>query len=216
LRLLAWLSPSFPTGAYAYSHGLEWAIGNGAIADGETLVAWLSDILVYGSARADAILLRHAYDACNDLDALLALAELAVAVSAGRERQAETLAQGTAFAAAAAAWPAPALERLVQRCPRVPYPIAVGVLAAAYGVDKETAVAAYLQAFVANLISAAVRLVPLGQSAGLRVLAALESTIAQVAAATSEATLDDLGSATFRVDIAMMRHETQYTRLFRS
>jgi urease accessory protein len=216
LRLLTWLSPSFPTGAYAYSHGLEWAIAAGDVTDRDSCLAWLGDIITYGTGRSDVILLRHAYRAVDDIDALVAVAELAAASAAGLERQAETLAQGAAFAAAAAAWPAVALEQLVQRCAAIAYPLAVGVLAASHGIDEEHTVAGYLHAFAANLISAAVRLVPLGQSAGLRVLAALEGTIEQVAAATAKATLNDVGGSTFRADIAMMQHETQYTRLFRS
>ncbi len=139
-----------------------------------------------------------------------ALNELAVAIAPSRERRAETLDQGTAFIAAAAAWHPPELPE------RVAYPVAVGALAGRHGIDEDATAAAYLQAFATNLISAAVRLVPLGQSTGLRVLAALEPAILQVAAATRTATLDDLGGCAFRSDLAAMRHETQYTRLFRS
>ena len=127
-----------------------------------------------------------------------------------RERRLETLDQGTAFIAAAAAWRPPPLPD------RVAYPVAVGALAGHHGIDADATTAAYLQAFAANLISAAVRLVPLGQSTGLRALAALEPVILQVAAASRTATLDDLGGCAFRSDLAAMRHETQHTRLFRT
>ena len=207
LRLLTWLSPAFPTGAYAYSHGLEWAIETGAISDGDTLHAWIADVLTHGAARNDAILLRHAHRTSGDFGTLN---ELATANASSRERLMETLDQGTAFVAAAAAWQPPELPSPVA------YPIAVGAMAGHHGIDEETTAAAYLQTFTANLISAAVRLVPLGQSTGLRVLAALEPTILQVATATRTATLDDLGGCAFRSDLAAMRHETQYTRLFRS
>jgi urease accessory protein len=207
LRLLAWLSPAFPTGAYAYSHGLEQAVEDGDIADGDTLSNWLTDVLYHGSGRNDVILLRYAHRAGTDLTALN---DLAVALAASRERRIETLDQGTAFVAAAAPWQAPRLPD------RVAYPIAVGAVAGHHGIDEDTTAPAYLQAFATNLISAAVRLVPLGQTAGLRVLAALEPAILQLATATRTATLDDLGGCAFRSDIAAMRHETQYTRLFRS
>jgi urease accessory protein len=210
LRLLAWLSPAFPTGAYAYSHGLEWAVELGDIANGDTLRTWLADVLAYGSGRNDAILLRHAYRAHTDAATLHDIAELAAAVAPSRERRMETLDQGTAFIAAAAAWHPPQLP------PRVAYPVAVGALAGSHGIPEDTTAAAYLQSFAANLISAAVRLVPLGQSTGLRVLAALEPTILHTAATTRTAMLDDLGGCAFRSDLAAMRHETQYTRLFRS
>jgi urease accessory protein len=206
LHLLTWLSPAFPTGAYAYSHGLEWAVEDGDVVDGDTLRGWLADVLVHGSGRNDAILLRYAH-AGGDL---AALNELAIAIAPSRERRVETLDQGTAFVAAAAAWKPPRLPA------RVAYPVAVGAMAGHYSIDKDITAAAYLQAFAANLISAAVRLVPLGQSTGLRVLAALEPSIQHLADITLTATLDDLGSCTFRSDLAAMRHETQYTRLFRS
>jgi urease accessory protein len=206
LRLLAWLSPSFPTGAYAYSHGLEWAVQCGDIADEATLTDWLTDLLMHGSGRNDAILLRHAHCGGDPSQ----LSDLATAIAPSRERRAETLDQGTAFTVAAAPWHPPELPE------RVAYPIAVGALAARHGIDEDATTAAYLQAFATNLISAAVRLVPLGQSAGLRVLAGLEPVILTVAVKTRNATLDDLGGCAFRADLAPMHHETQYTRLFRS
>jgi urease accessory protein len=210
LRLLAWLSPAFPTGAYAYSHGLEWAVECGDITDGDTLLGWLADVLTHGSGRNDAILLRHAYRVSSSGAALGEIAELAAAIAPSRERRAETLDQGAAFLAAAAAWHPPDLPS------RAAYPVAVGAVAGRHGIAEDSTAAAYLQTFATNLISAAVRLVPLGQSTGLRVLAALEPVILQVAEACRTATLDDLGGCAFRSDLAAMRHETQYTRLFRS
>ena len=218
LRLLAWLSPSFPTGAYAYSHGLEWAVETRDIHDGETLRIWLEDVLTNGAGRSDVILVRHAHRAAQAADALLHIAELAAAASPARERQGETLGQGGAFVAAATPWHTPALIALAERIGRehIAYPVAVGALAGAHGIPEDAVAAGYLETFAANLISAAVRLVPLGQTAGLRVLAALEPVILRIASETRAATLDDLGGCAFRSDIAAMRHETQYTRLFRS
>lgn len=218
LRLLAWLSPSFPTGAYAYSHGLEWAVETQDIADGETLRIWLEDVLADGTGRSDAILLRHAHRCADDADALAQLAELAAACSPSRERQGETLGQGGAFHAAATPWHSPAMVVLAATigAERIAYPVAVGALAGAHAIPEDAVAAGYLETFCANLISAAVRLVPLGQNAGLRVLAALEPVILRVAEQTRGASLDDLGGCAFRSDIAAMRHETQYTRLFRS
>jgi urease accessory protein len=210
LRLLAWLSPGFPTGAFACSHGLEWAVETGDIADEPTLQAWLEDVLVHGTGRTDAILLRHAHRAARDPARLEAIAELACAAAPARERRSETTDLGTAFAAAAAPWSPPPLP------PAPPYPVALGALAGAHGIDEDATVAVHLQAFAANLISAAVRLVPLGQSAGLRVLAATEPAIRHVTETTRAAALDELGGCAFRSDLAAMRHETQYTRLFRT
>jgi urease accessory protein len=211
LRLLAWLSPAFPTGGYAYSHGLEWAVEAGDVRNGDTLRDWLGDVLAHGSGRNDAILLRHAHRACGDKDALTDIASLASAAVPGRERRNETRAQGAAFMLASAPW-----RDGLPRPDGLPYPVAVGVLAGAHGVTEDDAAIAFLHAFTSNLISAAVRLVPLGQSVGLAVLSALEPTILHVADGTRAATLDDIGGCVFRADIASLRHETQYTRLFRS
>ncbi len=213
LRLLAWLSPAFPTGAFAYSHGLEWAVEAGNIQDETDLSDWLGDVLMHGTGRSDAILLRHAHRA-PDMTALQDLCELGAAIATCRERQSETLAQGAAFARAAQPWGGTRLAKLSTTA--LPYPIALGALSAEHDIPEDAAAAGYLLAFTTNLISAAVRLVPLGQTAGLRALAALEPTIAKVADETITATLDEIGGACFRSDIAAMRHETQYTRLFRT
>ena len=215
LHLLTWLSPAFPTGGFAYSHGLEWAVEAGDIRTETDLSAWLTDVLRHGAGRSDAILLRHAHRT-SDLPELTEIAELAAAAQPSRERQAETLGQGGAFALAASVWGAPLLAALLDAGSPAPYPVAIGALAAAHAVTEDDAALGLLHAFAANLVSAAVRLVPLGQTAGLRVLASLEATVAEVAAGSGTATLDDLGTACFRSDIAAMRHETQYTRLFRS
>jgi urease accessory protein len=209
-RLLTWLSPAFPTGAFAYSHGLEWAVETHDIHDGETLRDWLFAIISHGSGRTDLILLRHAHRSANDPDTLRDIAALALATASCRERRDEALAQGKAFLRAASGWGVPALPE------DTPYAVAVGAMTGLHGIDEDAAASAYLQTFASNLISAAVRLVPLGQTTGLRTLVALEPAILETAAATRTATFDDLGGCAFRSDLAAMRHETQYTRLFRS
>ena len=215
VALLTWLSPAFPTGGFAYSHGLEWAVEAGDVGDEAGLLGWLEDVLRHGAGRADGVLLRQAYRAA-DLAGLMAVAELGAAVQPCRERRAEAVGQGDAFAIAAEVWGAPLLAALRAAGGAIVYPVAVGALARAHGVAEDAAALGFLQAFAANLVSAAVRLVPLGQTAGLRVLAALEGVMREVAEETRAATLDDLGGACFRSDIAAMRHETQYTRLFRT
>jgi urease accessory protein len=212
LKILTWLSPAFPTGAYAYSHGLEWAVQTGDIRDEAETTAWLRDVLHHGAGRTDAILLRHAHRA-RTIEALRDVATLAAAAQPCAERRMETLAQGTAFALSAAVWGAPLLAALEGD---VAYPVALGAATAAHGVAEDTATLGLLHGFTANLVSAAVRLVPLGQTAGLRIQAALAPDLTAIAADTAAAGLDDIGGACFRSDIAAMRHETQYTRLFRT
>jgi urease accessory protein len=212
LRLLTWLAAAFPTGGFAYSHGLEWSVEAGDIPNEAALTDWVRDVLQHGALWSDAILLRHAHRA--DAATLHSLAELAETLAPSSERRLETLAQGAAFRAAAKPWPCAALADFDDM--PLAYPIAVGALAAAHAVGEGDATLAFLHAGAANMVFAAQRLIPLGQDAGLRVQAALEATLLSVTADTATATLDDLGSACWRTEIAAMRHETQYTRLFRT
>ncbi len=219
-RLMAWLSPAFPVGAFSYSSGLEWAVEAGDVNDADSLRAWLTVMLADGGGFCDAVLLAHAYRAIADDDdgALTAVAELAAAMTPSKERHLETTAQGRAFfEATRASWPCAALDRLTAAWDgAIAYPVAVGVAAAGHAIGGEVTMLAYLQALAANWVSAGVRLVPLGQTDGQRVLAALEPVVAATDARAAATSLDDIGSAAFRTDMASMRHEGQYTRLFRS
>jgi urease accessory protein len=216
-RLQAWLSPGYPVGAFSFSSGLEWAIEAGDIADAPSLQRWIAVILADGGGFCDAVFFVHAHRAIEQGDdtVLAAVAELALAFAPSKERHLETTAQGGAFLTATrAAWPCAALNRLgTGACT---YPVAVGAAAAGHGIPLAPALAAYLHALAANLISAGVRLIPLGQTDGQRVLAALEPIVAATAERALVTPLDEVGSAAFRADLASLRHETQYTRLFRS
>jgi urease accessory protein len=219
-RLMAWLSPSFPVGAFSYSSGLEWAVEVRDLTDAATLRDWIEAMIEHGGIACDAAFLVHAYNAAathNDL-LLRDVAELAAAFAPSKERHLETTAQGRAFVdATQATWPCAALESLLGIWDGpIPYPVAVAVAAAGHGVALEAALGAYLQAVAANLISAGVRLIPLGQTDGQRLLAALEPAVAAAARTALATQLQDIGGATFRADLASIRHETQYTRLFRS
>ena len=219
-RLMAWLSPAYPVGAFSYSSGIEWAVEAGDIVDAETLQDWLAVIVMAGGGFCDAVFFAHAHRAVavGDDATLHAVAELAAAFAPTRERHLETTAQGRAFlTATCAAWPCAAADRLDAAWDGpVAYPVAVAVAAAGHGIALAPALTAYLQAVAANLVSAGVRLVPLGQTDGQRVLAALEPAVVATAARACGAALDDVGGAAFRADLASARHETQYTRLFRS
>jgi urease accessory protein len=219
-RLMAWLSPAYPVGAFSHSGGIEWAVEAGDIEDAATLASWLAVMIAQGSGFCDAVLLLHAHRAIvgNDDRALTAVAELAAAFAASRERFLETTAQGRAFfETTRAAWPCAALDRLAAAWSGpLAYPVAVGAAAAGHGIAVEPVLAAFLQAVAGNLVSAALRLIPLGQTDGQRVLAGLEPVIADCARRVLVCPLDEIGGAAFRADIAATRHETQYTRLFRS
>jgi urease accessory protein len=217
---MAWLSPSFPVGAFSYSSGIEWAVEAGDIRDAATLTDWLSLMMSAGAGFCDAVLFVCAHRAVSDGDnpALRDVAELAAAFSPSKERHLETTAQGRAFVEAVrAAWPCEALDLLGAAWDGpIAYPVAAGVACAGHGIAAQAALPAFLHALAANWISAGVRLIPLGQTDGQRVLAALETVIAATSTRALPASLDDLGGAAFRADLASMRHETQYTRLFRS
>jgi urease accessory protein len=219
-RLMTWLSPSFPVGAFSYSSGIEWAVEAGDITDAPTLQRWLAVMIGEGGGFCDAAFFVHAFHAiaAGDDATLRAVAELAAAFAPSKERHLETTAQGRAFLdTTRAAWPAPALERLLAAWEGdIALPVAVGVACAGHGVPLDPALQAYLEAMAANLISTGVRLVPLGQTDGQRILAALEPVVAATAKRALVAVLDDVGGAAFRADLASMHHETQYTRLFRS
>ena len=221
LRLLLWLSPSFPVGAFSYSHGLEAAVEAGLVRDLASVTDWVRTVLHHGAGRSDAVLFVQAHRHAFDEEALDRVTELADAFRPTAELALEAGAQGQAFLTAiAAAWPDPWWTLWRQRLRtsgRSPaYPVAVAVATARAGIAAEPALAAFLHAFSANLVSAAVRLVPLGQSDGLRALAALEMDVLLAAQAALGRTLDDLGGAVPMAEWCSMTHETQYTRLFRS
>jgi urease accessory protein len=219
-RLMAWLSPAYPVGAFSYSGGIEWAVEAGDVVDAETLRAWLTVMIGEGGGFADAVFFAHAHRAiaANDDTALRAVAELAAAFVPSKERFLETTAQGRAFLEVTrAAWPRPAIANFDKASDGpVALPVAVGIVCAGHGIALAGALHAFLQALVANWISAGVRLIPLGQTDGQRVLAALEPAVNNAASRALATPLDEVGTCAFRADLASMRHETQYTRLFRS
>jgi urease accessory protein len=219
LPLLLWLSPAFPVGAFAYSHGLEWAVEAGDLTDAASLRGWLADLLEFGAPRSDAALFAGAFGAAAAADwrEVDEINELALALANSAERRLETAAQGTAFLAAMrAAWACPALERLPAAGEPVAYPVAVAVAAAGHRLAAEPALQAFALGLLANLASAAVRLGVIGQSEGQRILAGFLPEVRRLARRAAGAGLDDLGSCAFRSDLAAIRHETQYSRLFRS
>ena len=205
LTLMQWLSPAFPVGAFAYSHGLEQVIADGAVADAQDLQDWLEAVLEHGSGQADAVLLAVAHQ--TEDPARVDAAARAFAASA--ERLQETTLQGAAFCDTVRAVWALELDGLT-------YPVAVGAAARAMGIPLAQTLSLYLHAFASNLVSVAQRAMPLGQTDGQRVLATLAPVIQRTAHAAATATLDDLTSSSFAADIAAMRHETLQPRIFRT
>lgn len=219
-RLLTWLSPAYPVGAYTYSHGLETAVEDGAVRGRDDLVAYVTAVLRDGAGRVDGALLAAAHRAMakGRMKALDEAAELGAAWRGTAETALEAEAQGIAFLSVTlAAWPEPRLAAFAARHPRrIVHTVAFGAAAAAQGVALADAVFGYLSAFAANLVSAGVRLVPLGQTDGQKATAALLPVVAAATKAALAADLDRLGTSSPALDLFSIRHETQYTRLFRS
>lgn len=213
LRLMAWLSPAFPVGSFSYSHGLERAVQDGLVADRQSLAAWLDTLVEMGSGWNDAVLFAESWRCARDSGDLGEIAALAEALAGSRERHAETMLQGAAFLKAASAWPSPVLGRLPADCP---YCVAVGAVAGGNGIGLPDALSAFLQTFFSNLVQAAIRLGVVGQLDATALLAGFEPLALTTAARAAASTLDDLGGCAFVSDVMAMRHETQYSRLFRS
>jgi urease accessory protein len=223
LRLQAWLSPAFPAGSYSYSHGLEWAVEAGSVHDRASLVDWLAADLRYGSGRNEAIFFREAssHATRGDRAALLEIAELAAAFRGTSEFALESAQQASAYHSTLShVWCDPLLDEVAETLAdrRIPLSVAlvVGIRCAKQHIPMVLALPAFLQSYVANLVTAGMRLIPLGQTDGQAAIAALEDTVLATSAEAASATIHDLGSAGFMVELASMAHETQYTRLFRS
>ena len=220
LPLQIWLSPAFPVGSFAYSHGLEWAVEAGAVHDAASVQAWLEDLIGFGAIHTDTILASLAWRAVakSDLQDLVELNALALALAGGRERYLETSAQGSAFVkAASAAWPCAILADFHDRTSGpVAYPIALGMVASGHEVALSPMLEAFALAFAAMILSAAVRLGPIGQTQCQQIIAFLLPRIKSLAELAEHASLTELGACAFTSDIAALRHETQYSRLFRT
>lgn len=219
LALLAWLSPSFPIGAFAYSHGLETVVSDGDVHDAATLEAWLLDLLRQGSIRTDLILAACAAKAlaAGDEDGFRDVSELAIALSPSRERHLETTQQGRSFADTLnAAWPSAKIDGHLNASGEIAYPVAFGAALFAHRLKLRSSLAAFALHSCANLVSVVARLGRIGQTDGQKVIASLVKPAERAAGRAARASIDDLGSAALRSDLASLRHETLYSRLFRS
>ena len=193
-RLLAWLSPAYPIGAFSYSHGVETAVEEGFIKDRVSLVAWLGTVLQDGTGRVDGALFAAAWRAADagDWPVFDTIAERAAAWRGTSEMALESRQQGGSFLSITRnAWPHAALAATHERLGgELALPVAVALAAAVHGIALEAALGGYLHAFTAVRHTAE--------------------------AALAISNLDEVGTATPLLDWCSLRHETQYTRLFRS
>ena len=223
LKLLTWLSPSFPVGAYSYSHGIEFAVEENLVNDAKTLREWVEGILYYGAGQKDGIVFSETWKTINKADEnrLLYVIEIANAFQPTTEMALESRAQGAAFLdAISAAWPLELLTHVTRLLKKnsdyVSYPVAVGIASAVHMVSLSDALSAYLNSFSMNLVSAGVRLIPIGQTEGLQIMAGLTECIIAIQEIILRSSLKDLAATSLIVDWTSACHETQHTRLFRS
>jgi len=223
LRLHSWLSPAFPIGSYSYSHGLERSVEVGYVHDLPSLLQWLKADLRYGSVRNEAIFFNEAWNCAKSGQRaqLLEVAELAAAYRGTAEFALESSQQATAcLTLLRRVWPHPLLDWLSTALAEREIPpalaVIIGARSAIEGIPLRLALPCFLQSYVGNMVTAAVRLIPLGQTAGQAAIAELEPEVLAASAQADDGTVADLGSAAFVLDLVSMAHETQYTRLFRS
>lgn len=218
-RLLAWTSPAYPTGAFSYSHGLEWAVEEGSVRDVATLIAYVDALLARGGGWIDAVLFARACECAGDAPAFDEIAELAAAFRGSAETALESLQQGDAFLSVTRrAWPHPGLDAFARRNGDRPvaHCIAMALACALHAIPRRAALSAWLHGAAANVVSAGVRLIPLGQSDGQIATARLAPRIAAIVESAIETPIAELGTAAPLLELCSIRHETQYTRLFRS
>lgn len=201
-HIMAWLSPAFPTGAFAYSHGLEYAIHLGQVYDADSCEDWIKFIITQGAGWNDALLLCHAYRGDD-------VADLASTLCNSAERLQETMDQGRAFARTAS-------KLLDVEITPAALPVVMAHAARQADVPLNEFLPLTLHAFASNLISVAIRLVPLGQTDGQIILQNLFAVFSETATNAQGTSLDDLGTASILADIASMKHETMTTRIFRT
>ena len=206
LLLLNWMSPAFPIGSFAYSYGLEFAIAENEITTQSDVECWIADLITQGSGWNDAMMFAQCWTGVSE-----DLNDLALSMASSSERYLETTQLGKSFAIAASVF-----TNVKFPCGDLAYPVAAGVACKSMGVDQHSALLAFLQGFAASQVSVAVRLVPLGQTAGLHVLKNLIPIISETGNRAATATLDDLGSCTLLADIASMKHEHLQPRIFRT
>ncbi len=205
ITVMQWLSPAFPIGGFAYSHGLEWAINKGYVSNREELQKWVSDLLEYGSLKNDAILIKLVLKGSDPKE----INEIAIALCPANERLSETQLQGGAFCKIMREVWSLEIDDLA-------LPIALALAAKNENIDQNLVVPAYLHSFCSNLISVAMRLIPIGQTDGQKTLRELSPLISDSVIAVAKSDKDDLGSACFLSDVSAMQHEYLQPRVFKT
>ena len=229
LKLLQLVSPTLPVGAYNYSEGLEWLIEQENVTNADTLGAWITQELCQGSITVDTAIMVRAHRLASQMSKTDILPsptlkhlsywnQWLTATRESRELREQSLQMGGSLRKLLLDLD-PAVQSWFEPIPPTDpcnYAIAFGVGAAFWGIDLHQSGLGYLHSWANNLISAGVRLIPLGQTAGQKLLLHLTSNILNQWQRILLLEDDDLYSCSWGLALASMGHESQYTRLFRS
>jgi urease accessory protein len=218
LCLLQLASPALPVGAYSYSEGLETLIDTGTIENKQSLKHWLEQELRYGAIRLEAAVMVRAYNSAKlgDIEALSYWNNWLSAARETEELRSSSWQMGRSL-----------IRLLLELQPQLAqsanvvgnpcnYAIAFGIAAAHWQIDLSAAILGYLHSWTTNLITAGVKLIPIGQTAGQQLLLEIHANLSSAAQEILALEDDDLNSCGWGLSLASMAHETQYTRLFRS
>lgn len=221
VRLMQLVSPALPVGAYTYSQGLEWAVESGRIRDEASAGAWIGDLMRHGVGRFEAplvaSLMRHW--ATSDSAEIARLNADFLASRESAELRAETAQMGFSLNRLLNDLGVPTLSALraeLAHLPEIAFPTVWSGLAAAWRIDPHSAICGYLWAWAENQVMAALKAVPLGQASGQRLLAELGQAVPPIAATALTLPENDWSNLTPAFALCCARHETQYSRLFRS
>ncbi len=218
LAILQLASPALPVGAYSYSEGLEILIENGTITNIENLQHWLKSELLYGSIRLDAAVMVRGFHAVQ-LGDLEALKRWNLWLSAARDTE-ELRAASWQMGRSLMQLLGKLEPEILPVVNTVGYPgnyaIAFAMACAHWDINIQAALLAYLHSWANNLITAGIKLIPLGQTAGQELLLGLQPLLTTTVGEILTMADDDLGCCNWGLSLASMQHETQYTRLFRS
>tara|TARA_B100001248_G_scaffold129623_1_gene97190 strand:- start:147 stop:860 length:714 start_codon:yes stop_codon:yes gene_type:complete len=218
--VLTWFSPSYPIGSYAYSHGLEYAVEEGLVKDPQTLLGWIRDLLFFGTGYNDSIIINSIYDSvandnCVEFDYI---SQIANAIKPTKEIALESYQQGVSFKNILMdVYSNSNLTFYLNRLDDcITYPSVVGVAGGIFEVEKKLLLHSYLHAFTSNILSAALRIMPIGQTEIQKIIFQMKGNVEEMTNKSLGLSLSDLGSSVFISDWASSKHQNQYTRLFRS
>jgi len=219
LHLMQLVSPTLPVGAYSYSEGLETLVQSGNLANAESLQRWLVQELRHGAVRLETAVMVRVYQAAiasSDLTALSYWNQWLSAFRETEELRQQSWQMGRSLSRLLLELQPQVAEQLQACGEPCNFAVAFAIAAHSWQIDCKTMILGYLHSWATNLINAGVRLIPLGQTAGQRLLFNLYAEVEAAASAILEIKDEELGNCSWGVAIASMNHETLYSRLFRS